>query len=254
MVDSPRSGHPTVHHPVPPTRQQIIAQVFVSAVILVSGVVIGSGGTILALRDRILPARTPTVIEQDPNNRNPRAEGPAHEIVEKWTVTYGLTETQAQQAKETLINQFMAIHALWTKLQVAEQTEREKLAVAMKGILTEEQFARWDADFRRMVQDMQRMRPFDPSRGGRGGPRPDWRPDRFRDPNDRREGWHAGPPRDPNGMRGDWQRDGFRGPGVRRGEWGRDRSRDFDEMRGPRPPEGTMMDPNSSSKDAPQSR
>ncbi|HQG48199.1 MAG TPA: hypothetical protein PK373_03845, partial [Sedimentisphaerales bacterium] len=46
MVDSPRSGHPTVHHPVPPTRQQIIAQVFVSAVILVSGVVIGSGGTI----------------------------------------------------------------------------------------------------------------------------------------------------------------------------------------------------------------
>lgn len=229
MVDSPRPSHPVAPHRVPPTRQQIFAQILVSAVILVSGVVIGSGGTILALRDRIIPARTKTVTEQGSENRNHRAEGPAGEIVSKWTVEYGLTEAQAQQARETLISQFMAIHDLWTKLQAAEQTEREKLGLAMKGILTEDQFTRWDADFRRMVQDMQRMRPFDPSRGGRGGPRPDWRPDR---------------PRDPNGIRGEWQRDGFRGPGGRRGDWGRDRPREPNDPRERRPPALPLMEPN----------
>lgn len=254
MVDSPKHSHPAAPHRVPPTRQQIIAQVLVSVVILISGVIIGSGGTILALRDRIIPARTTPVTEPGRDDTGHRTEGPANEIVSKWTGEYGLTEAQSLQARETLIDQFAAIHSLWTKFQTAEQTEREKLALAMKSILTEDQFTRWEADFRRMVQDMQRMRPFDPSRGGRGGPRPDWRPDRPRDPNDRREGWRSGPPRDPNGMRGDWQRDGFRGPGARRGDWGRDRSRDSDEMRGPRPPEGTVVDPNSSPKDTPQSR
>jgi hypothetical protein len=238
---------------VPPTRQQILAQVIVSAVILVSGIVIGSGGTILALRDRIIPPTTTTVVEPN-DNRNRRVEGPANEIVAKWTTDYGLTETQAQQAKETLTNQFTAIHSLWTKLQEAEQAEREKFASAMKGILTEDQFTRWDADFRRMVEHMQRMRPFDPGRGGRGGPRPDWRPDRRMDPNDQRRGWRPGPPGDPNGMRRDWPRDGSRGPGDRRGGWGREWPGDPNDQREHRPPEMPMMDPNGPPPDMPEPR
>jgi hypothetical protein len=232
-------------HRVPPTRQQIIAQVIVSVVILVSGVVIGSGGTILALRDRIIPPTTTPVAE--PNDAQDRkVEGPATEIVAKWTADYGLTETQAQQARDTLTSQFTAVHSLWRKFQEAEQAEREKLAVAMKGILTADQFTRWDADFKRMVDHMQRMRPFDPRRGGRGGPggRGEWPPDRRMDPNDRRGGWRPGPPGDPNGMRGDWPRDGFKGPGGRRGDWGRDRPRDPNDQRERRPPQLPMMDPN----------
>jgi hypothetical protein len=213
----------------------------VSAVILVSGVVIGGGGTILALKDRILPP-TATTTTGGPSDKEPGAEGPAKDIVAHWTADYSLSETQAQQARETLTRQFEATHALWMKFQQAEQGEREKFAFAMKGILTADQFSRWDADFKRMVEDMQRMRPFDPHRGGRGGPRPDWRPDRRMDPNDQRRGWR-GPPGDPNGMRKDWPRDGFRGPGGRRGDWGRGRPRDPNDQRERRPPE-QFMDPN----------
>jgi len=242
MVDAARPSHPVIPHRIPPSRQQIIAQVLVSAVILVSGVVIGGGGTILALKDRII---APIDDEPGPNNEGPRGEGPANEIVAHWTTDYGLTETQAQQAKETLTGQFAATHKLWTEFLKAEQTEREKFGLAMKGILTPDQFTRWDADFKRMVEHMQRMRPFDPRRGGRGGPggRGDWPPDRRMDPNDHRGGWPPGPPRDSNGMRGDWPRGGFRGPDGHRGDWPRERFGDPNAARGPQPPD-LPRDPN----------
>jgi len=243
MVDAARPSHPAIPHRVPPSRQQIIAQVLVSAVILVSGVVIGGGGTILALKDRILPPTATIASGGEPNEKGPGAGGPARDIVAHWTTDYGLSETQAQQARETLTKQFEATHALWRKFQQAEQGEREKFALAMKGILTSDQYTRWDADFKRMVEDMQRMRPFDPHRGGRGGPRPDWRPERRMDPNDQRRGWRPGPPGDPNGMRKDWPRDGFRGQDGRRGEWGRGRPRDPNAQRERRLPE-QFTDPN----------
>jgi hypothetical protein len=229
------------HHPLP-GRRQVIAQVIVGAVILVSGIAIGGGGTILALKDRILP-----VIDgpQPPGGNTPDANGrdpskPSRWIADKWRTDYGLDEKQTQQARETLAKEFATTERLREEFRKAEQAQREKFVLAVKAILTSEQFAKWEPDFTRMVQHMENMRPFDPRRGGRGGPRPDWRPDRRMDPNDRRGGWQPGPPRDPNSPRGDWSRDRFRDSDGRRGDWERDRPRDPNDQHGPRPPERFM--------------
>jgi len=240
MVDVGKPDHHATPHRHPPIpRRQILAQIIVGAVILLSGIAIGGGGTILALKDRIIPVvRTRPLTGktgvQDPNEAARRSDW----IAGRWKDEYGLSEEQMQRAKETLAKEFVATEKLWQKFREAEETQRQKFVLAMKGILTPEQFTRWEADFKKMVEHMRNMRPFDPRRGGRGGPpgerRPDWRPDRPMDPNEPREGWQ---PRDPNGPRGDWRRDQFRGPGGRRG----DRPpRDPNNRRGDMPPEPFM--------------
>jgi len=242
MVDAARSDHPATPHRVPPTRQQIIAQVLVSVVILVSGVIIGSGGTILALKDRIMPKFEGTgTSSQGPGRDVAEEERRSDFVARRIQGEYGLTDDQMRQIKAIFSQQFTASQELWKEFNAAEQKQQEKLGQAMKTILTADQFARWDSDFKKMVEHMQRMRPFDPRRGGRGGPpwdRGDGPPDLRMDPNNRRDGWRPGPPRDPNSpmMRGDRPRDGSRGPGSRRGDWGRDRPRDPNGMRdmGPR--------------------
>ncbi|MGE5295881.1 MAG: hypothetical protein ACM3VT_13730 [Solirubrobacterales bacterium] len=230
MVDETRSGHPMAprhHSPVP--RRQIVLQMVVSAIILVSGIAIGSGGTILALRDRILPTFE---VPEDNSTNNPPSEesrwtsGIAREIGTK----YGLTDQQTQQVQDVLAQGFAATQELWKEFHKAEQTQQDKFALAMKNIMTPEQFTKWDTDFKQMAEHMRRMRPFDPRRG-RGGPpgaRGEWHPPGpppgDRDPNAPRDGWRPGRFNDPNGPRGGWPRDRF-GP------------------MGDRPPQGPM-DPN----------
>ncbi len=243
MVDASKPDHPVAPlHRVPPTRRQIIAQVVVSAVILVSGIAIGSGGTILALKDRIVPAFSSPTRDGNTPGRDPNEAGKrANWIVTRWKDDYGLSDEQVRQAQEILGKEFAATERLWQEFHKAEETQRQKFVLAMKGILTPEQFTKWDAEFRRMVEHMQKMRPFDPRRGGRGGPpgdrRPDGRPDHRMDPNNRRGDGPPGPPRDPNGPRGDRSRDRFRGPEERRDDGARDRFGDSSGQREPRPPE-----------------
>lgn len=228
MVDVGKSDHQATPHRHPPIpRRQIVAQVVVGAVILISGILIGGGGTVLALKDRIIPEvrkqpLTGKTGVQDPNEAARRSDW----IAGRWKEEYGLSDEQMQQAKDTLAKEFVATEKLWQKFREAEETQRQKFVLAMKGILTPEQFTRWEADFKRMVEHMRNMRPFDPRRGGRGGPpgerRPDWRPDSRMDP---------------NGPRGDWPRGGFRGPEGRRGDRP---ARDPNGRRGDRPPERFM--------------
>lgn len=248
MVDSGRPDHSAMpRHRVPLTRRQIVAQVVVSVVILASGIIIGSGGTVLALKDRIIPPfRSPSPEPQPGRDANEAAKR-SDWIAERWRSDYGLDDVQVRQAKEMLAKEFAATERLRQDFWKAEQEQRVKFALAMKGILTAEQFVQWESDFKRMVERMQNMRPFDPRRGGRGGPpgdRRDGPPDRRLDPNDHRGGWPPGPPRDPNGPRGDWSRR-FKGPDGRRSDWGRDRPRDPNDQHGPRSPE-LSVDPNGS--------
>lgn len=222
MVEDPKPGHPLMprHHP-PAPRRQIIAQIVVSTVILVSGIAIGSGGAILALKDRIVPVF-----------RTAPPEGPSVDLdqltrgaLERIRADYELNEQQAQQVQELLAKEFATTQELWREFHTTEQTQREKFSLAMKNILTPEQFTKWKTDFDRMTEHMRQMRPFGPRRG-RGGPgdRGDWRP--------------PGPPpgsRDPNGPRDEWRR--FKGPDGPRGDWPRDRFMDPNGSRGPRPPD-----------------
>jgi len=190
-------------------------QALVAVVILASGIGIGTGGTILALQNRILPVRV-----MPPG---PRPGPDPNDIVNRWKDDYGLNDKQAQRAKETLTKEFATIAELRAKFSAAEQQERGKLADAMKKIMTSEQFTQWDNDLKKMVEHMQRAR--EGRRGGRGGPRGERGPGRPGDPNERR--WEGPPPRPPldsEGARRGWPPRGAMDP----------------NHRGPWPPRGTM--------------
>jgi len=226
MVDEGRPEHVLPHRRPPFNRRQLLMQVVVAAVILISGIGIGAGGTILALKNRLVPRLRlpPTPPEMEPNF-----------LVERWRDDYGLSEKQAKQAKDTLTRQFAATRELWRTFSQAEQSEREKFAASMKKILTPEQFVKWDTDLKRRMEHFRGMRPFDGRGGGRGGPRGDRGPGRPKDPNGRR--WD-GPPRP--SMEGD----------GRRGGWPPRPPMNPDGRSGNLSPRGPM-DPNNHRKDHP---
>ncbi len=176
MVDEMKPTHPvTPRSRWPFTRRRIIAQVIVAAVILASGIGIGTGGTILSLKDRIM-WRPPV-----PPGRGGGIRGPfgPDAIVEEWTTAYGLTDEQARQAKDTLTSQFEATRLIWLEFADRNKAEREKFIEAMGGILTPEQFSTWEPEFRRRTEHFDRWRPGGPRgpRGERRGPDGPNRPD-----------------------------------------------------------------------------
>ncbi|MBN1507844.1 MAG: hypothetical protein JW955_13420 [Sedimentisphaerales bacterium] len=194
MVDEMKPVHPVAPWPRWPfTRRQIIAQIVVAGVILASGIGIGVGGTILTLNDKIM-WRPPVPPGRDAGMRGPF--GPDG-IVKEWTANYSLTDEQAQQVKDTLTKQFEAARSLWIEFGDRNKAERDKLVEAMRGILTAEQFGRWEPDFTERTRHFDQWRP-----GGPGGPgRPGGRgrpggPGEFGGP-DKRRGEHG-----PRGMRG----------------------------------------------------
>lgn len=195
MVDEMKPVHPVApRQRWPFTRRQIVAQIVVAAVILASGIAIGTGGTILTLKDRIM-WRPP----EEPPGRGGGIRGPfgPDPIVQEWTTKYGLTGEQAQQAKDTLTKQFEATRALWIEFAERDKTEREKFVEAMRGILTPEQFSKWEPEFIRRTEHFQRWRPDGPR--GPGGPGGRGRPDGRDEPGGSggRRGDHG-----PRGMRG----------------------------------------------------
>jgi hypothetical protein len=207
MVGEGKPEHPLHHRRPPSNRRQLLMQAVVAVVILVSGIGIGTGGTILALKNRLVPRlRLPP---PGPPGMEPNI------LVERWRGEYGLSEKQVQQAKDTLTKQFAATGDLWEKFRLAEQSEREKFAASMKKILNSEQFTKWDDDLKKRMEHFRGMRPFEGRGGGRGGPRGDRRSDRPMDPNghrwdgpprpvmdgDFRRGWSPRGPMDPNGHR-----------------------------------------------------
>ena len=100
----------------------------------------------------------------------------------------------------------------------AEQAERSRFALAMKGILTEDQFTHWDADFKTNGRAHAAHASLRPWTGWPAvEPRPDWRPDRRMDPNDQRRGSGRDRRETPMAREETGREIGFRGPGGRRG-------------------------------------
>jgi hypothetical protein len=138
------------------TPRQIVAQTIMGGLILLSGVAIGTGGTVLVLKDRIiwrLPPRPPG--RPDPNT-----------IVDGWKAKYGLNEEQAQRVKEIFTRRFEAHRAQFAEMVEKAQAEREGFAAAIKEVLTPEQYEAWERDFKERGERYRRMWP------GRRGRRP----------------------------------------------------------------------------------
>jgi len=192
MVGEPKPEHPLPPRRPPLSRRQLLMQVVVAGIILASGIGIGTGGTILALKNRLV-----TRVRLLP----PGPPGPEpNSVVERWRGQYALTDKQAQQARETLVKQFTVTRALREKFMEAEKAEQEKFAAAMKKIFNPEQYGKWEEDLRKRFEHFRGMRPPDGRGGGRGGPpRGERGSGRSMDPDSRRGGWSRDRSGDPNG-------------------------------------------------------
>jgi hypothetical protein len=171
MVDEMKPTQPvTPRSRWPFTRRRIIAQVIVAAVILASGIGIGAGGTVLALKDRLIrfPPRGDRPRPPDPN-------GP----IDRWRGELGLTDEQAQQIKDMFTKQLAAARDRWLSIEKQAQIERDEFVASMKSILTPEQFEKWEQEFRERERHFRGWRPGGP-RGDRRGPDGPNRPDGHR--------------------------------------------------------------------------
>ncbi len=229
MVGEPKPEHPLHHHRPPLSRRQLLMQSVVAGVILISGIGIGAGGAILALRDRIV-----WHIPSPPADRGDRPPRPGPDFAEMLKAQYDLSDEQVEKVKTMFAARLEATRARWKEISTAEQTEREKLAEDMKGILTPNQYEKWHTDYQKMMDDM-RNRPFWGPRGDRRGP-----PHGDRGPG-------------PEGRRGGRSRERFGDPNGPRMDGAPRSLKDFDGRRENWPPRGPM-DPNGHHKDRPTDR
>jgi hypothetical protein len=192
------------------SRRQIYLQIVAAMVILICGVVIGSGAALLRFKDNIVPNRVP----------------PAGDIVRDMRARYDLTEEQAEKAKIAVKESGERMRTIFTGIREKMDAEFKQLSADMKEILTPEQFKQWERDFR--SRRGRRPGRFGPGRPGPGGGRPGsgrfgpGRPGQERpgpggrsgsfgpDPNGRPgpEGWRGGPGGGRSGRRGPG-REGF---------------------------------------------
>lgn len=189
---SSRSGpqHPLHPHRPPFSRRQLAMQVVVAAVILASGIGIGTGGTILALKDRIVWQPPPP--PPDRGEQRPRPD-----FVGELKAKYNLTDEQVQKVKDLFAKRWDDGRKRWEELRKIELEGREQFAIDMKGILTPEQFEPWHAEYQARMAEADK-RPMWGPRGDHRGPRGDRGPGSRRGPDSRRGDWPPRPPMGPN--------------------------------------------------------
>lgn len=154
-------------------RKQIYLQMIVGAVILFCGIVIGSGVTFLRFKDRMIM-------------RGPRP--PLPDIVEDIQSRYNLTQEQVEKVEGILEKGRETTHALSEEFRQKAEAEFQNISLEMKEILSPEQYARWENDFK--------SRRRGPGRFGPGGPGPGpRRPESGRFGRGRPEGGRFRPPR-----------------------------------------------------------
>lgn len=150
-------------------RKQIYLQLTVGVVILFCGIVIGSGATLLRLKDRmIMPGPRP----------------PLPDIVQDIQGRYDLTQEQVEKVEDILGRGRETMHTLFEESRQKIEAEFQKISVEMKEVLSPEQYEQWENDFRSRRRGPGRY-------GPPGGPRP--RPGEFG--RGRPEGGRFRPPR-----------------------------------------------------------
>jgi len=125
---NPSSGTKRLSH----RRKQIYPQIIVGMIILFCGIVIGSGATLLRLKDRVIM-------------HGPRP--PLVAIVEDIRARYDLTQEQTEQAEDVLGKRRETMSVLFEEFREKIEAEFQELSMEMKDILSPEQYERWEHDF-----------------------------------------------------------------------------------------------------------
>ena len=154
MVDESKPVSPLGKKHLSHHRRQIYLQMVVGAIILFCGIVIGSGATLLHLKDRMIM-------------RGPRP--PVPDVVEDIKNRYDLTDEQAEKVEDIFKRRRETMRAIFEESRQKMEAEFQKINLEMKEILSSEQYERWENDFK-----SRRRGPggFGPGGPGRGGPGP----------------------------------------------------------------------------------
>jgi len=121
----------------PHRRRQFVVQLIVAAVIFASGTVVGAGGIVIMVKQR--------VIRIDLQKRDAAA------IAAKLKATYGLNQEQTGKVEGFIKNIMDARKLLRQEMDTKFALERTKLVNDMKTVLSAEQFSRWHRDFQDKV-------------------------------------------------------------------------------------------------------
>lgn len=114
-------------------RKQIYLQIIVGIIILSCGIVIGSGATLLHLKDRMIM-------------RGPRP--PLPDIITDIQSRYGLTQEQVEKVEDILGKGRETMRTLFEESRQKVEAEFQKISSEMKEILSPEQYEQWENDFK----------------------------------------------------------------------------------------------------------
>lgn len=162
MVDA---SPPDKKSKVPGPPKPVMVQLVVGLVILVSGLVVGSGGTMMWFKHRGW---------RPPRRLDGRPQRPiAKDLVERWTTEYGLSTEQAEQIKVILNESMQRRRAVFKASSEKMEAEDVVMVENMKAAMTEEQFEKWHKAFlERKKHHGPRFRgPGRRGPGHKGGPR-----------------------------------------------------------------------------------
>jgi len=135
---------------LPRRGRQIIAQVAVGLIILVCGIIIGSGAAVLRLKGKVVMP--------------PGPRPPTREVVEDMAARYNLTPEQAKKVEAAFEKRRETLQSTFEELRRKSEAEFKTLSAEIKKILTPAQYERWEQDFKR------RRRPGPPWERGSGRP------------------------------------------------------------------------------------
>ena len=139
--------------------KQVLLQIVVGMIILVCGIIIGSGAAVLRLKDQMVMRRGPF-----PQTRA---------VVEDMATRYHLTPEQIEQVETAFEKSRESLRTRFEKFRTESEAEFGTLSAEIKKILTPEQFERWEQDFKRRRHPgppWERGKPGERRGPGRGGP------------------------------------------------------------------------------------
>lgn len=138
-------------------RKQIYLQIIAGIIILSCGIVIGSGATLLRLKDRVII-------------RGPRP--PLPDIVEDIQSRYDLTHEQVEKVEDILGRSRETMRTIFDESREKAEAEFQRVSLEMKEVLSPEQYEHWENDFKSRRRGPGRFGPGGPGPGRPGGPGP----------------------------------------------------------------------------------
>lgn len=135
MVDEKQSDQPVGPAAKPKLRSpRTSVQLLVALLILISGAIIGSGGTVMFIK-----LKMPWI--------GHRPKKTAASIAEKIKQKYNLDEEQCQRVETILNDAFLKRESLHKEIDKEFEAADQIFIAEMKKVLTEEQFQKWHQDF-----------------------------------------------------------------------------------------------------------